>query len=142
LLTQRGLTESLAGRFEILHLPHWSAAEMREAFGWSLDSYRAEGAYWGRRVESAVGAHLANAALLGVGELFYWRSGSREVDFVFKTRGRITAIEVKSGAPRDTHSGFSAFADAFGGVRPLRVGGDGIPLDQFLLRPVEHWLEG
>ena len=27
LLIQRGLSESLAGRFEILHLPHWSAAE-------------------------------------------------------------------------------------------------------------------
>ena len=34
LLIQRGLTESLAGRFEVLHLPHWSYTEMREAFGW------------------------------------------------------------------------------------------------------------
>lgn len=31
LLVQRGLTESLAGRFEVLHLPHWSYAEMRDA---------------------------------------------------------------------------------------------------------------
>jgi len=31
LLVQRGLSESLAGRFEILHLPHWSFAEMRAA---------------------------------------------------------------------------------------------------------------
>ncbi len=37
LLIQRGLTESLAGRFEILRLPHWSFTEMRDAFGWSLD---------------------------------------------------------------------------------------------------------
>src|SRR5437667_5733878 len=35
LLIQRGLSESLAGRFGILHLPHWSAAEMRDAFGWA-----------------------------------------------------------------------------------------------------------
>ena len=34
LLVQRGLAESLAGRFEILHLPHWSYAEMRAAFGY------------------------------------------------------------------------------------------------------------
>ena len=32
LLIAQGLTESLAGRFENLPLPHWSYAEMREAF--------------------------------------------------------------------------------------------------------------
>ena len=37
LLIAAGLTESLAGRFEMLHLPHWSCAEMREAFGWTLE---------------------------------------------------------------------------------------------------------
>jgi len=36
LLIQSGLTESLAGRFEIIAVPHWSFAEMREAFGWDL----------------------------------------------------------------------------------------------------------
>ncbi|MEK6285789.1 MAG: AAA family ATPase [Acidobacteriota bacterium] len=39
LLVQRGLAESLAGRFEILHMPHWSFAEMRTAFGCSLEQY-------------------------------------------------------------------------------------------------------
>jgi uncharacterized protein len=34
LLVQRGLTESLAGRFEMIRVPHWSFAEMRTAFGW------------------------------------------------------------------------------------------------------------
>ncbi len=33
LLIARGLTESLAGRFEVLHLPHWTFAEMKAAFG-------------------------------------------------------------------------------------------------------------
>ena len=47
LLIQRGLTESLAGRFEVLRLPHWSLAEMRDAFGWSLDQYLFFGAYPG-----------------------------------------------------------------------------------------------
>jgi hypothetical protein len=36
LLIASGHTESLAGRFETLHLPHWSLAEMRNAFGVSL----------------------------------------------------------------------------------------------------------
>ncbi|MCY3957281.1 MAG: ATP-binding protein [Chloroflexi bacterium] len=47
LLVQRGLTESLAGRFEILRLPHWSFAEMQAAFGWSLEQYLFYGAYPG-----------------------------------------------------------------------------------------------
>ena len=47
LLMQRGLSESLAGRFEVIHLPHWSYPEMRDAFGWSLDRYVYFGAYPG-----------------------------------------------------------------------------------------------
>lgn len=47
LLIARGLTESLAGRFELLHLPHWSYPEMRSAFGWSLDEYVFHGGYPG-----------------------------------------------------------------------------------------------
>jgi predicted AAA+ superfamily ATPase len=47
LLVAQGLTESLAGRFETLHLPHWSLAEMRAAFGWSLDDYLFFGGYPG-----------------------------------------------------------------------------------------------
>ena len=37
LLMQRGLTESLAGRFELIRVPHWSHPEMREAFGFDLE---------------------------------------------------------------------------------------------------------
>jgi predicted AAA+ superfamily ATPase len=47
LLIARGLTESLAGRFELLHLPHWTYAEMRASFGWSLDQYVFHGGYPG-----------------------------------------------------------------------------------------------
>jgi hypothetical protein len=47
LLIQRGLTESLAGRFEVIPVPHWSFAEMREAFGWDLEQYIFYGAYPG-----------------------------------------------------------------------------------------------
>ncbi len=47
LLLQAGLTESLAGRFEILRLPHWSFSEMRDAFGWTLDRYVYFGGYPG-----------------------------------------------------------------------------------------------
>jgi predicted AAA+ superfamily ATPase len=275
LLIARGLTESLAGRFEVLHLPHWSYAEMKAAFGYSLDQYlfyggypgaaplireparwaryildsliettisrdvlllsrvdkpavlrrlfqlgcvysgqilsytkmlgqlqdagnattlahylellagagmvaglqkfageavrsrgsspklqvlntalmtaqsglalkqaRADHEFWGRLTESAVGAHLANAAAAGLCELFYWRDRNREVDFVVRAGRSVTAIEVKSSRARDVHPGLTAFADAFKPRRKLLVGGDGITVEAFLSRPVEHWVSG
>jgi predicted AAA+ superfamily ATPase len=47
LLVQKSLTESLAGRFEILPATHWSFAEMRAAFGWALPQHVIYGAYPG-----------------------------------------------------------------------------------------------
>lgn len=273
LVMQQGMTESLAGRFEVLHLPHWSYAEMQEAFGYSLDDYLYFGGYpgaaplihdpprWkrylrdsliettiardvllmtrvdkpallrrlfelgcrysgqvlsytkmlgqlqdagnattlahhlellaaagmltglqkyagasvrqrgsspklqvlntalmtaqsglspeearsdrefrGRLVESAVGAHLANAAASGICELFYWRERSQEVDFVVRAGRTVLAIEVKSGRTPHAFSGLAAFTDAFAPRRTLLVGTSGVPLEEFLGRPVEHWL--
>ena len=272
LLIQRGLSESLAGRFEVLHLPHWSAQEMHEAFGWSVQQsifyggypgaaplieehdrwvryvrdsliettlsrdvlllsrvdkpallrrmfelgchysgqilsytkmigqlqdagntttlahyldllgaagmlagipkyagevvrsrasspklqvldtalfsamagYRYEEAqadreHWGRLTESAVGAHLANAAAAGKFELFYWRERNREVDFVVRAGRRLIAIEVKSGRAQSVLAGMQAFNAAFKPDRLLLVGGDGIAVDDFLRMPVENW---
>ena len=274
LLVSRGLGESLAGRFERLHLPHWTFAEMRDAFGWSLDRYLFHGAYpgaaplvdqpdrwtryvrdalieptiardvlllsrvdkpallrrlfdlgcaysgqilsytkmlgqlqdagntttlahyldllagagmltglpkyagdtarrrgsspklqvfntalltalagltfeeaqsdrvfWGRLTESAVGAHLVNAAAAGACEVFYWRDRSREVDFVARAGRRLVALEVKSGRAPEALPGMETFADAFQPSRTLLIGGDGIALEEFLAEPVEHWLQ-
>lgn len=47
LLLQKGLEESLAGRFEIVRFPHWAWTECRKAFGWSLDQYLYFGGYPG-----------------------------------------------------------------------------------------------
>ncbi len=273
LLIQRGLSESLAGRFEVLHLPHWSAAEMGEAFGWSVQQsifyggypgaaslitehdrwvryvrdsliettlsrdvlllsrvdkpallrrmfeigcrysgqilsytkmigqlqdagntttlahylellsaagmltgipkfagevvrsrgsspklqvldtalfsamagYRFEEAladreHWGRLTESAVGAHLANAAASGQCELFYWRERNREVDFVVRAGRKLIAIEVKSGRSQNVLAGMQAFNAAFKPDRLLLVGGDGIAVEEFLKMPLESWL--
>lgn len=46
-LMKSGLTESLAGRFEIVPISHWSFREMSEAFGYSLDQYLIFGGYPG-----------------------------------------------------------------------------------------------
>ncbi|HXG28507.1 MAG TPA: ATP-binding protein [Nevskiales bacterium] len=274
LLIADGLTESLAGRFEMLHLPHWSFAEMHEAFGWSLEEYvfyggypgaaplirepkrwtryvldslietsisrdvllltrvdkpallrrvfelscrysgqvlsytkmlgqlqdagnvttlahyldllsgaglvrglpkytgdvarqrgsspklqvlntallsaqsglslkqaRTDPSFWGRLAESAVGAHLANAAAVGECALYYWRERQHEVDFVVESGRRLTAIEVKSGYVPRVHGGIEAFGAAFKPKRTLLVGGDGVELEQFLAKPVGHWVE-
>ena len=47
LLIKSGLTESLAGRFELVPVTHWSYAEMRDAFGWSFEQYVYFGGYPG-----------------------------------------------------------------------------------------------
>lgn len=47
LLVARGLRESLAGRFEMLRLPHWNLSEMRAAFGWTLEQFLFYGGYPG-----------------------------------------------------------------------------------------------
>ena len=273
LLIQRGLSESLAGRFEVLHLPHWSAREMGEAFGWTVqqsifyggypgaasliadhdrwvryvrdsliettlsrdvlllsrvdkpallrrmfelgcrysgqilsytkmigqlqdagntttlahylellsaagmltgiskfagevvrsrgsspklqvldtalfsamagyrfDEALADREHWGRLTESAVGAHLANAAASGQCELFYWRERNREVDFVVRTGRKLIAIEVKSGRSQNVLAGMQAFNDAFKPDQLLLVGGDGIAVEEFLQMPLERWL--
>ncbi|MDZ4655089.1 MAG: AAA family ATPase [Coriobacteriia bacterium] len=47
LLMQKGLSESLAGRFEIIHYTHWVWPECRDAFGWNLDTFIFYGGYPG-----------------------------------------------------------------------------------------------
>lgn len=47
LLIQKGLTESLAGRFEAIAITHWSFTEMNEAFDFDIDDYIWFGGYPG-----------------------------------------------------------------------------------------------
>jgi hypothetical protein len=117
-----------------------NTALLATASGLQLDEARADRAFWGRVVESAVGAHLANAAASGDCELFYWRERNVEVDFVVRSGRRVLAIEVKSGREREMPVGLPAFAQAFRPRRTLLVGGDGIPLADFLSRRVADWM--
>ena len=50
LLLKKGLTESLAGRFELVPMGHWSYEEMHEAFGWDINQYIYFGGYPGSAV--------------------------------------------------------------------------------------------
>ena len=47
LLLQKGLDESLAGRFEMIDVWHWSFADMHAAFGYTLEDYVLFGGYPG-----------------------------------------------------------------------------------------------
>jgi len=96
--------------------------------------------FWGRLVESAVGAHLINDAKSKHIEIFYWLSRNREVDFVLRLGKSLTAIEVKSAAKSYTLPGTKAFCKMFSVKRQLLVGSQGIPLEEFFTKPVEHWL--
>jgi Holliday junction resolvase len=62
------------------------------------------------------------------------------VDFIARAGRTLTAIEVKSGRGRETLPGLASFASSFKAVRELLVGGDGIPVEEFLLKPVGHWV--
>jgi hypothetical protein len=112
-----------------------NTALMTSTSGMSFDEARRDREFWGRLMESAVGAHLANAAAAGDVELHYWRDRNREVDFVLRRGSRLVAIEVKSGRAREMPAGIAAFQNPFGPERVLRVGGDGLALEEFLMRP-------
>ena len=248
LLIQKGLTESLTGRFETLYLGHWSYLEMQAAFGWDIEQYVYFGSYpgsasliilmltrvdkpallkqlfelgslysgqilsftkiigqlqdagnvttltnylkllsdcgllsglekyagdvirkrssspkfqvhnnalltaqngttfqeirvnpkeWGRLVESSVGAHLINYSISERYNLYYWREGNEEVDFIMEKGNKTIALEVKSGIHSD-NTGMSVFAQKFHPEKVLLVGTGGIPYADFLkINPIE-----
>lgn len=118
-----------------------NTALMTVTTGVSVEEARSDREFHGRLVESAVGAHLANAAAAGECELFYWRDRGQEVDFIVRSRNRLVAIEVKSGRARQAHAGTAAFSEAFKVRRTLLVGADGISVEDFLGRKVSEWIE-
>lgn len=123
-------------KFQVLN-----TALMTSLSGLSPREALSESEYRGHLVESAVGAHLANASALGECEVFYWREANREVDFVLRSGRALAAIEVKSGRAPAALPGLDHFFKGFKPTRTLLVGGDGIPLDEFLSRPVGDWLK-
>ena len=123
--------------------PKWQVlnnALMTARTGLGVAQAKKNGELWGRIVESAVGAHLADGHAEGLYELLYWRERDKEVDFVVKRGGRLTAIEVKSGRTRTARAELDAFSSAHGKARLLLVGSGGIPLEEFLAARPEKWV--
>lgn len=94
-------------------------------------------AKWGRMVESALGAHFVNAAHVEGFNVYYWRHRNEEVDFVLEKRGRVVALEVKTGTDDNT-PGMRTFKDQFKPDKILLAGKKGIPWQELLtIKPVE-----
>ncbi len=117
-----------------------NTALMTAGSGYSFDEARADRTFWGRLVESAVGAHLFNTAASDI-RLHYWRDTPFEVDFVLQRGFQLIPIEVKSGAKTRTLQGMAAFEQRFRTRSSLLVGEGHIPLNEFLTVPAHQWLE-
>lgn len=110
----------------------YNTALLSAQSGKSFIEAMADRVFLGRLVESAVGAHLLNSIRGTQMELFYWREGDREVDFVLQLGDKLIAIEVKNGQESIHHSGIDSFVKQFKPDRILLVGDQGIPLKTFL----------
>lgn len=97
----------------------------------SFRQIRANPAEWGRWVETAVGAHLNRATRLGQLDLFYWRDGNDEVDFVVRRGQQVIGLEVKSGRSQRA-TGMTVFQRKVNPHKVLLVGNSGIPWVDFL----------
>ena len=109
--------------------------------GRTFEKDRIDPKVWGRWVESAVGAYLLGMAEELGYQLYYWREGDDEVDFIIANDGESIAIEVKSGR-RGMNSGLPKFVKAFHPKHSFVVGTSGVPLEDFLscdLDALIHW---
>jgi len=88
-------------------------------------------AEWGRVVESAVGAYLANEAMKGAFTLYYWRDRNDEVDFVIERNEKLIAIEVKSTFPGNKR-GMMAFQKKYNPVKTISVDNRILPWQEFI----------
>ena len=107
--------------------------------GYTFEEARADRSFWGRLVESAVGAHLFNSRATAT-RLHFWRDPPDEVDFVVARGPHLLGIEVKSGKQRAT-PGLDAFRRRFRSARSMVVGTGGVPLNEFLSLSAEEWLD-
>jgi len=117
-----------------------NTALMSVESGYTFEEALADRTFWGRMVESAVGAHLHNSGHPEI-QTYYWRESPLEVDFVLNKGKRNIAIEVKSGAKNGSMSGLNEFEKNFGKCRKILIGNGGTSIVDFLSYPAEHWFE-
>ncbi len=86
---------------------------------------------WGRRVEQAAGAYLLNQSRLHNFNLFYWRDGNNEVDFVIQKNKKIITIEVKTGKV-NFHTGLEEFRTKYKPLKSLLISDESLSWKEFL----------
>lgn len=99
--------------------------------GYSFDDARRDPKVWGHLFESAVSAHLVSGAFAGNYEVYYWRDGDLEVDYILKKENRVVAIEVKSNSDT-TNKGLAEFRERYNPHGSIVVGKGGMGADLFL----------
>jgi len=117
-----------------------NTALMTAGTGRSLENARADPEFWGRLVESAVGAHFLNSLAGSNVEVYYWRERRFEVDFVLRRNHELATIEVTSGRRKGSLPGMGEFGKRYKTAQKLLVGGQGLPLAEFLRSPGTRWI--
>jgi len=133
---QHARSRGSSPKFQVLNTALMSAQS-----GKTFEQAQEDREFWGRLVESAIGAYLLNSSKGTQIEVFYWREKNEEVDFILKKGKDLVAIEVKSGAKKSSLSGLNSFKKAFNPKRTLLVGSNGENIDSFLQTPIETWFE-
>jgi hypothetical protein len=116
----------------------WNNALVNALSHCSRSEAAADGSWWGRLVENAVGAHLLNGLQEPDWSVTYWRDANEEVDFVVTHGERIWALEVKSGRPGKA-SGLAAFRKRHPKAKAWLIGVEGVKLKDFFARPAHEW---
>ena len=104
---------------------------MTASYGPQRDALLVDPSLRGHLVESAVGAYLVKRAVSDHFEVFWWRDGTQEVDFVLQSGKAITAIEVKSGRIKGL-GGLDSFHAKHAAAKSIVVGSPEAPLEAFL----------
>ncbi len=99
--------------------------------GMSFKEAMADSKRWGQVFESAIGAFIVSEAFVHRFEVYYWRDGNDEVDFVIKKNQKIVAIEVKSNSEAST-TGLERFRAMYKPTAAFVVGDNGIKPETFL----------
>ncbi len=149
LLSDAGLTTTLSRYTPMPHLgiasrPKFNVlntALMTALSGYSFEDVQIDRSFWGRVVESAVGAHLCNTRNTAT-HIHYWRdkNGDHEVDFVISRGPHLVGVEVKSGK-QQIHRGLEVFKERFPHAKTMIVGPGGFSFHDFLSIPTDEWIE-
>jgi hypothetical protein len=107
----------------------------------SFESTQRNPEAWRNLIESVIGAHLINSALSSRIEIFYWKEGNYEVDFVIRKGETVLTLTVKPSKKGVRLGGVEAFSKVQEQHHNLIVGEGGIPVDEFLLTPLEAWMD-